>query len=462
MISGILERDSDARDMAKLFKPEWLKNIELHPILSAIYQYINEEKVSPSLQSLTQYLLEKDSKKFEARWKSTLDQLKNYKDTKTQIYNIKKAKEIAAAYSLNYLISEQRFQKMLEDGNANALKAEVSRWLTKHTEDPENQVLSLQESFDHLLENFPWQGRDSKISTGILPIDKWAGGLRAPQLGIIIAPSGHGKSAILMNIARWAASVEAKTVLFVSNELTIEEQTERFLVRIQDPKRDSSGKINFVTLNELQDDPTLGWRKLEGYQKELDKRLYLYSAPLGQNVIELEEIMKRIRHERGAWPNLVIIDYLERMATTKKMDRGKTWIYLGELARELIWLAKRRKCAIWTAGQTNREGMNPKIELGMQHSQNSIQHIQESSLVLGVRKVQVTNSSGVQISCLEFKELKSRHGEMSGRRMLLEVDLSKMYISDREVEDIQNIEEEKNIPSDGTKKSIKSQKQVRN
>ena len=461
MVSALCYREADAREIRKIFNPDWLTQVELQPVLRAIFDYMDSEKTPPSIESLSQYMAERDQAKFDARWKATIEQLRNI-DTKLHMYNVERAKEAAAAASLQHLVQEDRFQKMMESGNADALRAEVSVWLSKHKDSEDEGLVSIQEAFDGLIDSQPWQGRLPKIGTGIKPIDKWYGGIRDPQLGIIMAPSGHGKSALLMNMARYAAAIENRVVLFVTNEMTINEQTERFLVRMQEPQIDAAGKSSFVTLDQIQDDPVTAYLKLEGHQKELDNHLYIYSAALGQNVVELEEVMSRLRDERGTWPDLVVVDYIERMDTHVKMDKGKTWTYLGQIAKELVWLNKRRHWAMWTAIQTNRGGMNAKAELGMDSAQGSIQHIQEAALVIGVKRVVVTLADGTQEVCLLFNEQKARHGAMEGRTMLVKTDLSRMYVSDIEIEsvtDIEDVEPEGSEPP--KKKKVKSQFQVK-
>ena len=464
MIAALCRREQDATDIKKVFKAEWLKDAELKPILTAIYDYMGSEGTNPSIDSLLQFMREKDKSKYDARWRSTIEQIRLYDDVKEMSMNVTRAKEAATTIAMHHIITENRFQKMLEEGDANGVKSEISRWLSLHTEDSEEGLFSIQEAFDKLMDDHPWQGKAPKIATGIKPVDLWAGGLRPPQLGIFMAPTGHGKSALLMNVARHAAAIETKTVLFITNELTVNEQTERFLVRMQDPKPDASGKLVFVPLNTIQDDPGKAYKKLDGYQKELDKHLYIYSAGLNQTVEGVDEVMKRVRNERGVWPDLVVIDYIERMATSVHMDRSKTWTYFGQVARELVWLAKRRRCAIWTAVQTNRSGLNSKVDLGMENAQGSIEHFQEASLALGVRKVQVSVTATVKKIGLEFMEMKARHGEMSGRKMILEVDLSRMWISDNEIVGLKEIEDADTADAgkhDGKKKKVKGQAQVK-
>ncbi len=465
MLAALCEREQDCKDVKKVFNPDWLTDSELKPVLKAIYEYMDSEGTNPSIDSLSQFMKEKDKSKFDARWKNTIDLLRPFGGKARLLsMNVKRAREAATAAALQYMISENRFQKMLEEGNADGIKSEISLWLALHTEDTGEGLYSIQESFDKLMDDHPWQGKKPKIATGIRPVDEWSGGLRAPQMGIFMAPTGHGKSSLLMNVARHAAAIEQKVVLFITNELTVNEQTERFLVRMQHPKPGPDGKLMFIPLNEIQDDPGKAYRKLDGYQKELDKHLYIYSAGLNQDVEGVDEVMKRVRNERGVWPELVVIDYIERMSTVTQMDRGKTWTYFGQVAKELVWLAKRRNCVIWTAVQTNRAGLNAKADMSMENAQGSIQHFQEASLAIGVRKVQVSMTATEKKAGMEFTEMKARHGEMSGRKMIVEIDLGRMWISGNELIGLKEIEDADTVDApknDGTKKKIKGQAQVK-
>lgn len=462
LLAAMCSREQDARDLKAVFQPAWLKDVELQPVLSAVYEYMDTQATCPSITSLGQFMQSKDPAKFDSRWKTTLMQLEGF-DTPTMTYNVRLAKDVASTYAFSYLHQEQRFQRMLEEGNADGIKAELSQWLAKHTDSDDEGLYSIGEAYDKLVTEHPWQGRSSKIATGIKPIDDWSGGLRAPQFGLIMAPTGQGKSAALMNIARYGAAIEGQTVLFITNELTVNEQTERFLARMQDPKPDRNGDMKFVPLNLIQNDPGIAYKKLEGYQKELDKHLYIYSANLGQDANGVEEIMKRVRNERGVWPNLVVIDYLERMSTSVKMDRGASWTYYGQIAKELVGLSKRRGCAMWSAIQTNRSGMNSANAMSMEQGQGSIMHFQEASLAVGMRKVVIREGEDTKTG-LEFTELKARHGAMEGRTMIVEADLGRMYISDNELENCIGLDDDDvdvKTPATGGNRKIQGQAQVK-
>jgi replicative DNA helicase len=467
-IAGLTNRDQDARDMKKLYDPTWLKDAELKPVLSALFEYMDTQASTPTLKVLHEYMEDKDKAKYDARWRTTLTQLEHC-DEKQQLYAIKRAREAAASYSLHYLIHEQRFQKMVDEGQADPLKAELSGWLAKHTESADEGLFTIQEAFEKLVDDHPWQGKGSKIMTGIKPLDKWTkGGLRAPDFGICMAPTGHGKSAILMNIALHAAWIENQNVLFITNEMPVNQQTERFLARMQDPYGVDSrtGKPLFYTLDEIMDDPGIAYKKLAGYQKRLQEKLVIYSAGLGQTATGIDEVCKRVRNERGVWPDMIVIDYIERMNTDVRMNMEKSWTYFGQIAKELNWLAKRRNAIVWTAIQTNRGGLNNQVDLSMEVAQGSIQHFQESTFSFAVRRRQVQEREDMPPEkCLEFFELKQRHGSMEDRKMIVKTDLSRMYISDIEVTALSKVTDDDDDdvrPQKGKKRpGLKSQANVK-
>jgi replicative DNA helicase len=465
-IAGLTNRDQDARDMKKLYDPTWLKDAELKPVLSALFEYMDTQASTPTLKVLHEYMEDKDKAKYDARWRTTLTQLEHY-DEKQQAYAITRARDAAAAYSMHYMIHEQRFQKMVDEGQADPLKAEVSTWLAKHTESEDEGLFTVQEAFDKLIDDHPWQGKTGRVMTGIKPLDQWTkGGLRPPQFGIAMAPTGHGKSAILMNIGLHAAWIEDKNVLFITNEMTVNEQTERFLARMQDPYgTDAKGNLLFHTLDDIQNEPGLAYKQLVGYQKRMQDKLFIYSAGLGQTASGIDEVCKRVRNERGVWPDMIVVDYLERMGTDVRMNMDKSWTYYGQIAKELNWLAKRRNAIVWTAIQTNRGGLNTSVDLSMEVAQGSIQHFQEATFSFAVRRRQVQEREDTPPEkCMEFFELKARHGSMEDRRMVVKTDLSRMYISDIEVTALQKVTDDDDDvrPQTGKKRpGLKSQANVK-
>lgn len=447
-IIALTERDDDARSFSQVFNPQWLREKTLVPILESLYEFRKEYRINPSLSALHEFMESKDEDMYKKRWQSTLAGLELYpNDSAKQVLATTKAREAGSALALDALVHSQAFQSALAEGEGDALikmtRHYISQW--NDSEDGEG-VFNIREAFDKLIDDNAWSGRPDRIASGILPLDDWTnGGLRPRQLGIIMAPTGGGKSAVLANIAHNMASIEQLPVLFITNELSVNEQSERFLVRMQKPDELSDGTLRYRTLQEVQDDPSVAYKGLgRRWAVGLEKRLYIASVDLGQTANDIEELIKRLRVEEGFKPAAIIIDYIERMAPSSKVSREKEWIWIGEIAMELVRLAKRTNALVWSATQTNRIGLSKGVELDMTMGQGSIRHFQEAAFVGAAQKcvVPLTTEGEQDVKCIMFSELKQRHNAFEGRSSLMKHDLSRMYISKEEVFVPQDSEED--------------------
>jgi len=439
-VCALVEREADAQEMKKIFNPEWLSEKSNMPVVKAIFDYMDKYKCPPSFKALHEYMNDVDKEKYEARYREKLTMLEAVQvDKSKQVMAIAKAKESAAAMSLSTMVSTPTFQELLSEGEGDRLRSEVARWLSMHTEKVGEEVIDIRAGLDKLIDDVGYDGRPKKISTGISCIDSWThGGTRPGTLGILMAPTGNGKSAVLMNIALHIATAEEKSVLFLTNELTIQEQLERFLVRMQAPDLGPDGKEIYYPLQAVQDDPTIAYRGLKRrWQYGLERRLFVGNTDLNATCDQIEERLQLMRVQYGFKPSSLVIDFMERMAPSSKISRGdKEYIYFGEIAKELVRLAKRTNTAIWTAVQTNRGGLNKGVEQSMEFGQGSIRHFQEAACVIGLRKevINLDAEGNDKVEVLAFKELKQRHSAMNDRGVRLKVHLDRMYITGEEVE----------------------------
>jgi KaiC/GvpD/RAD55 family RecA-like ATPase len=438
-VIALTERDNDARTFSQVFSPHWLRDKALTPVLEALYDFRKEFRVNPSLSALHEYMESQDADMYNNRHKATLAGLELYKvDNAKLVLATTKAKEVGSSLALEALIHSQSFQKALADGEGDSLLKMTRQFISQWDAAAEGEgVFSIREAFDKLIDDNAWSGRPDRIASGIAPLDLWTnGGLRPRQLGIMLAPTGGGKSAFLANVAHNVASVDQLPVLFLTNELSVNEQSERFLVRMQKPVDRPDGSLHYRTLQEVQDDPSVAYRGLNRrWAVGLEKRLYLASVDIGQTADDIEEMLKQLRIEEGFNPAVIVIDYMERMAPTNKVNREKEWIWMGEIAKELVRLAKRTETLVWTASQTNRSGLAKGAVLDLTMGQGSIRHFQEAAFVGAMRKrvIPLTTEGEQDVNTLEFSEQKQRHNAMEDRVALLKHDLARMYISKEEV-----------------------------
>ena len=182
------------------------------------------------------------------------------------------------------------------------------------------------------------------VTTGWKQIDDITnGGLGNSELGVVIAPTGAGKSMVLVHLGAQAIR-EGKTVV----HYTLELQDMSIGLRY-----DSC--LTGVPINDL----TLF--KDEVYEKVSDfgGRLIIKEYPsktASTNTIKTH--LEKLK-TRGIDVDMVVVDYAD-LLRPKRVEREKR-DELESMYEELRGLAQEFKCLFWTASQTNRSGLNAEV-----------------------------------------------------------------------------------------------------
>jgi len=182
------------------------------------------------------------------------------------------------------------------------------------------------------------------VTTGWNDIDAlMGGGLGKSELGVVVAPTGAGKSMVLVHLGA-AAIQEGKTVVHYTLELQDTVIATRY---------DSC--ITGLPLSDL-----IGFKE-EIYEKvkEVEGKLIVKEYPTksaSTNTIKnhLSRLLKR-----GIKPGLIIVDYADLLkpVVVRKEKRNE----LESIYEELRGLSTEFECPIWTASQTNRSGLNAEV-----------------------------------------------------------------------------------------------------
>ena len=181
-------------------------------------------------------------------------------------------------------------------------------------------------------------------TTGWPEIDKLCGGgLGKSELGVVIAPTGAGKSMALVHLGTQAIK-EGKTVIHYTLELQD---------RIIATRYDScitgyplSDIINFK--EEIYDEI-----------KDLDGTLVIkeYATKSASTNTVKTHLSKLIK--RGIIPGMIIIDYADLLkpVVVRKEKRSE----LESIYEEIRAISTEFQCPVWTASQTNRSGLNAEV-----------------------------------------------------------------------------------------------------
>jgi len=425
-IKALINRPEDAKRSTRRFRPEWLQIVEYRPILNALYVFLRQHGMPPSIAALHALFSQQEPEAYNNRIKESLDKIEATEiDQSLELMTLAQAKDVAMVRSFQELNVDVNFLRAQEEFDSEQMSAQIHQWKQLFNDSADSPVcLTIDEAVGKLLTDIEFHDHVGQIPIGVNVIDSWCGGgLRAGQLGIIMAPTGHGKSVLLTQAARRVAHRDEHDVWFITNELTINEASERFLAALTN-----------TLLSEVMHWPPEALRKWrEGWQGKLKGHLRLGEYNREVSVNDLEADMLEITSMTGWKPKLICLDYMERMKPNETgYSRDKEWNWLQAIAQDLTRWAKRQNLLIWTACQTNRSGLTAAA-LGMEMAQSSIKHFQEAAAVIGLQKIGPANPEDT-LQILKFTPLKMRQSKLGYKSVHLVADLARMKILNEEIE----------------------------
>lgn len=182
------------------------------------------------------------------------------------------------------------------------------------------------------------------ITTGWELIDNITkGGLGRGELGVVIAPTGAGKSMALVHLGAMALQAGLNVVHY-----TLELQDKVVALRY-----DSC--ITGISLTDVKEQKDIVWSGVKDIKGKLIIKEYPTKSASTNTIKNHLEKLKR----KDFRIDMVIVDYgdLIRPINAQKEKR----IELESIYEELRGLAQVYQCTLWTASQTNRSGLNAEV-----------------------------------------------------------------------------------------------------
>jgi len=179
------------------------------------------------------------------------------------------------------------------------------------------------------------------VPTGFFSLDEMLGGFQKSDLIIVAARPSMGKTAFALSAARNAAvddnvpiaifSLEMATIQLVTRLICAEARINAHNVRTGKFKAEDGSRIS-RTAHKLSQAP-----------------IYIDDSP-GQTVLEIRAKARRLKAEKNI--GLIIIDYLQLMSSSSKMDSREREI--STISRSLKGLAKELNVPVIALSQLNR------------------------------------------------------------------------------------------------------------
>ena len=182
------------------------------------------------------------------------------------------------------------------------------------------------------------------ITTGWEKVDQITGGGGGrKELGVVIAPTGVGKSMVLVHLG--ATAVKAgMTVVHYTLELADTVIASRY---------DSC--ITGIRLNEVKERKKDIKKTLDGLDGTLIVKEYPTKTATTNTIRAHLEKLK----QQGINPDMIIVDYADLLRTLSARQEKRE--ELESIYEDLRAIMQEYNCVGWTASQTNRTGLNQEI-----------------------------------------------------------------------------------------------------
>ena len=184
------------------------------------------------------------------------------------------------------------------------------------------------------------------ISTGWAKIDKIThGGLGIGELVVVIAPTGAGKSHVLVHLGA-SAMKQGKNVVHITLELADTAVAQRY-----------DACLTGYNLNHLLEKKEDILEKIQDVDGQLIIKEYpTKSATVGMIKNHLEKIRQ---HEMPI--DMIILDYGDLVRPSGGNKNSEKRHDLESIYEDLRAIAQEFKCPVVTASQTNRKGLNEEV-----------------------------------------------------------------------------------------------------
>jgi len=216
-----------------------------------------------------------------------------------------------------------------------------------------NEAMNLGADNDHghdyhkdVLDRFEMKMRNP-ISTYWDEIDSITkGGLGKRELGVVVAPTGAGKSMALAHLGAFAV-VKGKTVVHYTLELADTVVGQRYDSCITG--------IDLKNLMSMKDSIVMAVEHIPG--KLIIKEYPTKSASTRTIIGHLEKL-----RQKGINPDMIIVDYADLLKPTATGFKSQELRHsLGNIYEELRGIGQTFDIPVWTASQTNRSGLNAEV-----------------------------------------------------------------------------------------------------
>lgn len=342
LVAQILTDRKFANNIVDIISPNYFDDESLKIITATIKDAHEQDETIPDMGSLEFRLLE--NVKDDIRRTSVISQLRRIKEANLNdtLYVQDTAMSFCKRKELQKSVKE--IQQILDKGNLEEFPKceEILKKALQHGNNSDDDMDVCDDIEEVLADDFR-----KPIPTGISKLDEiMDGGLAKGELGVIIAPTGFGKTTMVTKLAN-SAKNHGYNVLQIFFEDT------KKIIQRKHLACWSGYELNNLKLHKDE------LRELIKEKKNEKGILKLKRFPSGTTTIPHIKQYIRKKIAEGFRPDIVLIDYIDCIIPAKRYDDVN--VGEGAVMREAEALAAELDFACWVPTQGNRSSMNAEV-----------------------------------------------------------------------------------------------------
>jgi len=216
--------------------------------------------------------------------------------------------------------------------------------------------------------------------TGLIQLDTkdvFNGGLSKGEIGVVVAPTGVGKS-------HWLVAMGAEDLKRGKNVIHYTFELSETAVGIR-----YDANLTGIPASDIIENKE---KVLTHYEQNDFGRLIIKQYPTGSaSIVTIINHIEKLAM-KDFIPSLIIIDYADIMRSTRQFDSIRHELKL--VYEELRNLAMEMNIPIWTASQSNREGSNSEI-VGLENMAEAYGKAMVADIVLSISRKPTEKATGM-------------------------------------------------------------------
>ena len=367
LLNQIIVDKEFSHSIIDVIENNYFENKYFKIIIQMIREYYKKYDHTPSFETLEQ--VTKSELQQETAIKVVLDTIKKIKDAPIDGVDFVQEKALKFCKQQELQKVMKKAQKIIDGGefeNYDTLEELVREALLVGSKD--TSAMDVFSNLDQVLED----DYRHPIPMGIPGIDRLLkGGLAKGEIGVILAPTGVGKSTLTTKIANHAFNLgfNVLQIFFEDNPKVIQRKHFTLWTKIHP--------------DELSDKKDEVMKKVKEIKETMSNELILKKLPSDtKTMLQIKnEIRKMIAD--GTKIDMVILDYIDCVVPDKNL--GDEWKSEGSVMRSFEAMCHELNIVGWTATQGNRSSISSDVVTTDQMG-GSIKKAQVGHVIITVAK----------------------------------------------------------------------------